>query len=77
MAGKLQKNYVRIGGYGDLVIPIDMLDRLVSEGFIVRTAYENDADVITELHPIERLTVHTAKDLEHARVQMALQGKEK
>ena len=76
MAGKKQKNYIRIGGYGDLLIPIDMLDRLVSEGYLARTSYENDHDVITELHPIDRIHVHTDKDIEQARVQMALQGKE-
>ncbi len=76
MADKKQKNYVRISDYGDLLVPIDMLDRLITEGRIVRTTYNNDVDEISEIHEISRVDVHTHADIEAAKVQIALQGKE-
>jgi hypothetical protein len=76
MADKKQKNYVRISDYGDLLVPIDMLDRLVTEGRIVRTTYNNDVDEISEITEISRVHLHTSADIEAAKVQIALQGKE-
>ena len=76
MADKKQKNYVRISDYGDLLVPIEMLDRLVTEGRIVRTTYNNDVDEISEIREISRIDVHAHADIEAAKVQIALQGKE-
>ena len=73
---KKNTNFARISDYGDLLIPIDMLDRLVTEGRIVRTTYENDMDVISEIKEISRINLHTPADIEAAKVQIALQGKE-
>ena len=69
-------NFARISDYGDLLVPLDMLDRLITEGRIVRTTYENDVDVISEIKEIQRVNIHTPADLENAKVQIALQGKE-
>ena len=48
-------NFARISDYGDLLVPLDMLDRLITEGRIVRTTYENDVDVISEIKEIQRV----------------------
>ena len=69
-------NFARISDYGDLLVPLDMLDRLVTEGRIVRTTYENDVDVISEIKEISRINLHTPADIEAAKVQIALAGKE-
>lgn len=69
-------NFARISDYGDLLVPLDMLDRLITEGRIVRTTYENDVDVISEIKEIQRVNIHTPADLEAAKVQIALTGKE-
>lgn len=69
-------NFARISDYGDLLVPLDMLDRLITEGRIVRTTYENDVDVISDIKEITRVNVHTPADIEAAKVQIALQGKE-
>ena len=70
-----KKTYARISAYGDLLVPMSMLEQLVQEGMLVRTSYENDVDQITEIRKIDNIKIHTEDELENARVQMALEGK--
>ena len=74
MAVKKQQQYARISTYGDLLVPMSMLEQLVQEGMLVRTSYENDIDQITEIRKIDNVKIHSEDELENARVQMALQG---
>lgn len=71
---KKQQQYARISTYGDLLVPMSMLEQLVQEGMLVRTSYENDIDQITEIRKIDNIKIHSEDELENARVQMALQG---
>jgi|TARA_R110001592_G_scaffold322692_1_gene601657 protein-L-isoaspartate O-methyltransferase len=77
MAIKKQQQYARISTYGDLLVPMSMLEQLVQEGMLVRTSYEGDVDQITEIKKIDNVKIHSEDELENARVQMALQGTEK
>ena len=77
MAIKKQQQYARISTYGDLLVPMSMLEQLVQEGMLVRTSYENDVDQITEIRKIDNIKIHGEDELENARVQMALQGTDK
>ncbi|MDA8897456.1 hypothetical protein N9I83_00305 [bacterium] len=77
MAVKKQQQYARISTYGDLLVPMSMLEQLVQEGMLVRTSYENDVDQITEIRKIDNIKIHGEDELENARVQMALQGTDK
>ena len=52
-----------------------MLEKLCEEGMLVRTSYENEVDQITEIRKIDNIRIHTEDELENARVQMALEGK--
>tara|TARA_A200000159_G_scaffold116192_1_gene109588 strand:+ start:272 stop:502 length:231 start_codon:yes stop_codon:yes gene_type:complete len=70
-----KKTYARISAYGDLLVPMSMLEKLCEEGMLVRTSYENDVDQITEIRKIDNIKIHSEDELEHARVQMALEGK--
>jgi len=70
-----KKTYARISTYGDLLVPMSMLEQLVQEGMLVRTSYEGDVDRITEIKSIDNVKIHTDEELENARVQMALEGK--
>jgi protein-L-isoaspartate O-methyltransferase len=70
-----KKTYARISSYGDLLVPMSMLEKLCEEGMLVRTSYENDVDQITEIRKIDNIKIHTEDELENARVQMALEGK--
>ena len=67
--------YARISSYGDLLVPMSMLEKLCEEGMLVRTSYENEVDQITEIRKIDNIRIHTEDELENARVQMALEGK--
>lgn len=70
-----KKTYARISAYGDLLVPMSMLEKLCEEGMLVRTSYENDIDQITEIRKIDNIKIHSEDELEQARVQMALEGK--
>lgn len=70
-----KKTYARISSYGDLLVPMSMLEKLCEEGMLVRTSYENEVDQITEIRKIDNIRIHTEDELENARVQMALEGK--
>ena len=70
-----KKTYARISTYGDLLVPMSMLEKLCEEGMLVRTSYENDTDQIIEIRKIDNIKIHTEDELEHAKVQMALEGK--
>lgn len=70
-----KKTYARISAYGDLLVPMSMLEQLVQEGMLVRTSYEGDVDRITEIRSIDNVKIHTDEELENAKVQMALEGK--
>jgi protein-L-isoaspartate O-methyltransferase len=70
-----KKTYARISSYGDLLVPMSMLEKLCEEGMLVRTSYENEVDQITEIRKIDNIKIHTEDELENARVQMALEGK--
>ena len=73
MAVKKQQQYARISTYGDLLVPMSMLEQLVQEGMLVRTSYENDVDQITEIRKIDNIKIHDEDVLENERVQMSLQ----
>lgn len=70
-----KKTYARISTYGDLLVPMSMLEKLVQEGMLVRTSYVGEVDMITEIRPIDNVKIHTDEELENAKVQMALEGK--
>ena len=71
-----EKNYARITTYGNLLVPIEMLDKIVSEGFIASTTYSSDKELISEIKRIDKVTIHGEEELEQAKVQMALEGKD-
>ena len=70
-----KKTYARISAYGDLLVPMSMLEKLCEEGMLVRTSYENDIDQITEIRKIDNIKIHSEDELEQAKEQMAKEGK--
>jgi hypothetical protein len=71
------KNYARITSYGDLLIPTNMLEKLVENAFIVRTSYTDGEDIISEITTVDKVALHDASELKAAAVQIALQGEDK
>jgi len=70
------KKYARISDYGDLLVPLSLLDKIVSECHIVSTSYEGgDQQVITDIKTITRVNIHDHTELESAEIQQKLSGK--
>lgn len=74
MAVKPEKIYARISDYGDVMVPLALFEKIASEGYIVRTTYENGEDSITEVSTIKRINVHKGQELVNALAQQALSG---
>lgn len=69
------KNYARINSYGQLLVPIELLDKIASEGYIVSTSYgEGSTEVISEIKKIDKVSIHDQDEVDAAFAQMALQG---
>lgn len=69
------KKYARISDYGDLLVPLSLLDKIVSECCIVSTSYDGgNKQVISEIKPISRVEIHDEEELKDAEVQQKLSG---
>lgn len=71
---KVEKKFARISTYGDILIPMGMLEQFVESALVVRTTYENSEDRISEVKSVGSFTIHGENEIEQARVQMALEG---
>lgn len=70
-----QKKFARINEYGDLLVPLSLLDKIVSECRIVSTSYDGgNKQVISEIKPISRIEIHDEQELKDAEVQQKLSG---
>lgn len=50
-----KKDYVIIGGYGKLAVPIDMMEQICREGYVVEERFSNTTNKL-EINSIERVT---------------------
>lgn len=75
MAKVKDVNWARIHVYGDIMIPVSKLDDFLDDCVVVKTSYSGDTDAISEITKIERIYLHTDKELEAALVQANLEGK--
>lgn len=65
--------YARISDYGDIIVPLSLMEKFASECKIVKTSWIDGEDVITEINDIKRVVIHNEKEIEDAIVQMKLQ----
>jgi len=72
----MSKHYARVSDYGDLLIPIGLLEKVVAECMIVNTGYIDGKDTIEKLKKIERVHIHCQEEVDAALVQQALEGNE-
>lgn len=68
------KTYARITDYGDLLIPIALMEKIYEQGYLVSTLYEDGFDRINEVRPFGRVTLHKGEEVEMALAQQALAG---
>jgi len=71
-----QKKYARISEYGDLLVPMSLLEKIVSECKIVGTSYDEKSSeqVISSVKSITRVNFHNQGELEAAEIQQKLEG---
>ena len=73
-----KKQYARISGYGDILVPLSMLEKFINEAYIARTDYTDNHEImISEVHPIKEFKVHDAEEIRSVQAQMILEGKSK
>lgn len=66
--------YVRIPSkYRDLVVPIKLLEKIVEEGYMARTTYENGTDTLAELESIVDISIHMDDEIKSVLAQQALE----
>lgn len=75
----MSKKYALISNYGDLLVPISLLEKIVDQCYLVTTTYgsnHNSKKVIDEVRSIERFEVYSQTDLDAAIVQQKLSSDE-
>jgi len=69
-----QKIYARLDtAYRDLLVPVDLLERVVAECHLVRTTYEGGKHFITNVDPLTKFEINTQEDLDAGIVQTELE----
>jgi hypothetical protein len=68
--------YAMLKGYGNLAIPMDLVEEIASRGYIINTSYkEEGGEYINEVKPVEEIKIIDSSEIEAAIVQATLEGK--
>ena len=68
------KMYARLDtAYRDLLVPMDLLERVVAECHLVRTTYIDGKNIITLVEPLTKFEIATQEDLDAGIVQTELE----
>ena len=71
----MAKMYAKIQ-YAELLVPLDLLEKLVAQGYIASTSYESGSEHLSELKPIRKVELFSEADVKACLAQMALEGKD-
>jgi len=69
------KQYARIKDYGDVLIPVALLEKVVAQGYLVRTDYVDNKEILSEVYPILNVAMHDEKEVNAVLAQQMLEGK--
>jgi hypothetical protein len=71
------KKYAKIGGYGSLVIPISLLEKIVEQGYIVQTTYNStrSRQEVSKVELVTEVNIVDYSEIETQLAQQALEGK--
>lgn len=73
----MSKQYARITDYGDILVPLNLLEKIVEHGYLVRTEYENNTgEVLKEVHKMTGFKLHSEEEVKSVKAQMILEGNE-
>ena len=71
----MSKKYALIEGYGKMIVPISLLEKVISQCYMGSTRWtEDDGEVLTEVGNIGKVIIIDQDDIDNAKVQMALSG---
>lgn len=73
---KAEKMYAMIlSSYGkNMLLPMHLVEQIISEGYLVGTTYEDGRDVLNEVQEIRKFEVITQSELDVAIAQRELSG---
>lgn len=71
---KSSNKYARIQGYGDLLVPVALLDQLLENCYMVTTSYQDGGDILRTVDSVTRVAIHDRKEIEDAIIQQKLEG---
>jgi len=62
---KQTKKYVRIHDYGDLLMPLEVFERVCDQLFIVSTSYEDGEDILDSVKSPTRFHLHDPDEVDN------------
>ena len=71
----MSKKYAVIEGYGKMIVPISLLEKVTSQCLMGSTRWsEEGGEVLTEVSDIGKVLIIDQDDIDSAKAQMALSG---
>ena len=71
----MAKKYALIEGYGKMIVPISMLEKVTDQCLMGSTRWtEEGGEVLTEVGSIGKVLIIDQDDIDSAKAQMALSG---
>lgn len=70
----MSKKYALIEGYGKMIVPVSMLEKITEHCYMGSTTWTDSKEVLTEVQGIGKVMLIDQKDIDDAKVQMALSG---
>ena len=68
----MSKKYAIIEGYGKMIVPVSMLEKITEHCYMGSTTWTDSKEVLTEVQEIGKVMLIDQKDIDDAKVQMAL-----
>ncbi len=59
------KKYVRIDGYSDLLMPLEVFERISDKILFVRTEYDDGKTHLKEITELEKVFLHDPSEVEN------------
>ena len=74
MSSMKNKKYAQISSYGNLVVPLDMLPKILEECYLIETSWEGSKSMISKANQITEISIKDGAEITAALVQMKLSG---
>lgn len=65
------KKFAKIEHYGKLLVPFELLEKIVAEGYMVETSYGDPG--FNSIEPISKIEIYDSEDVKMALAQKNLQ----